>query len=45
MMTSIKTGIDFGKATVTQQEAIPSLLPCPEAYAIGRSRPQPESTD
>jgi hypothetical protein len=45
MMASIKTGIDFGKATVTQQEAIPSLLPCPRAYASGRSCPQPETTD
>jgi hypothetical protein len=24
MMASIKTGIDFGKATITQQEGVPS---------------------
>jgi len=45
MMASIKTGINFGKATVMQQEAVPSLLPCRRAYASGRSCPQPETTD
>jgi hypothetical protein len=45
MMASIKTGIDFGTATVMQQEAVPSLLPCPRAYASERSCPQPETTD
>jgi hypothetical protein len=41
----IKKEIDFGKATVTQQGAIPSLLVCPRAHASGRSCPQPETTD
>jgi hypothetical protein len=45
MIASIKTGIDFGKATVTQQKAIASLLPRPWAHASESSCPQPETTD
>jgi hypothetical protein len=45
MMASIKAGIDFGKATVTQQEGIPSHPSCPRTYASGRYCPQPETTD
>lgn len=43
VMASIETGIDFSKATATQQEAIPSLLLCPRADTSGSSCPPPET--